>query len=64
MHKCVEIADKALKTKNTQIEPIIALGSKLSCAIGVRTSKVDKTKRGKPVLVCASFCPFCGEKLD
>lgn len=64
MCKCVDIANRALREKNTQIEPIISLGSKLECSIGIRTSKVDKSKRGSAVVVMATFCPFCGQKLE
>lgn len=26
----------------------------------IETAKIDSKKRGKPMLVAASFCPFCG----
>lgn len=28
----------------------------------VRTDKLETGKRGKPISVLATFCPFCGEK--
>lgn len=64
MCNCVDVANKALRTKNTQIEPILAFGSTLDLAIGIRTSKIDKTRRGNPVVVMATYCPFCGESLE
>ena len=30
----------------------------------VGVEKVDKAKRKPPMAVCASFCPFCGTKLE
>lgn len=64
MCNCIDIANRTLREKNTQIEPIISLGSKLELSIGIRTSKVDKSKRGPVIVVMAAFCPFCGEKLE
>jgi hypothetical protein len=64
MCNCVDVANKALREKNTQIEPIITFGSKLDCSIGIRTSKVDKSRRGNPVVVMATYCPFCGVSLE
>lgn len=28
----------------------------------IETAKKERTKRGKPPLMQATFCPFCGEK--
>lgn len=28
----------------------------------IQTDKLDAKKRGKPSLMVASFCPFCGDK--
>jgi len=30
----------------------------------VETAKIDTKKRGRPPVMLASFCPFCGEKYD
>ncbi|WP_439392580.1 hypothetical protein ACRQ5Q_24470 [Bradyrhizobium sp. PMVTL-01] len=52
-----EVNEK-LAEHNTKIElPLIGRQQPF-----VSTIKLDDKKRGKPILVFASFCPFCGEK--
>lgn len=62
-HKCIAMANKTLAAANTQIENIWEAGATITAAIGIRTSKVDPTKRGKPKLLVATYCPMCGECL-
>ena len=62
-HKCIALANKALAPHNTQIEDIWEAGATLTAQIGIRTSKVDPSKRGKPKLLVAIYCPMCGECL-
>lgn len=62
---CIELADKALAVHNTQLDPIFRpLPGRLSQVVGIRTVKIDRKKRGLPKTLMASFCPFCGIKLD
>jgi hypothetical protein len=63
MCKCVDLANQKLAEHNTQIEPILVFSQPEREAIGIRTSKVDRVKRGQPKTLLATFCPFCGEKL-
>jgi hypothetical protein len=55
---CNKRMNEALKEYNTMlvtnlIGPPHAL---------VLTDKIDSKKRGKPMMMFASYCPFCGEK--
>lgn len=61
-HDCIANINAHLKGRNTRIALAV------SCVpdqelIQVTTAKVDETKRGRPVLMFASYCPFCGVKL-
>lgn len=63
MCHCIDLANEKLVRDNTKIESIWVFGKNYIPA-GIRTVKVDKTKRGNPKVIFASFCPFCGEKYD
>lgn len=55
---CIAEVDDFLKAKNTKILlPMFGLQRPF-----VETVKADDKKRGKPVSMFASFCPFCGVK--
>lgn len=64
MCNCLDLANEKLADKNTQVELIWGLGDKggLAVRMGVRTVKIDSKKRGRPITLLASFCPFCGEQ--
>jgi hypothetical protein len=60
MCDCIEKANAHLAQHNTKIMfPMI--GPQLPF---VETIKIDSKKRGLPVKMFASYCPFCGDKLD
>lgn len=61
-HRCLKAADKSLAPKNTRLSyafDILAGNARLIVA----TEKIDSVRRGKPVKIMASYCPFCGVKL-
>jgi len=61
MCDCIAKANDHLAQFNTKIEvPIWTRSGRLTPF--VQTVKVDDRKRGKPKLMFASHCPFCGEK--
>lgn len=61
MCDCMEATNKMLREDHNTI---------LSFTFGtpsrtvLSTMKFDEKKRGKPVAMIASFCPFCGEKYE
>lgn len=71
MCDCIETTNKYLKENypelNTQIYVPIALfrndsGSPSYHKVVIETEKLDDKKRKKPIVLFASYCPFCGEK--
>ena len=61
MCDCISKANEHLKEFNTAIEvPFWTSSGKLTPF--VTTYKIDSSKRGKPKLMFASCCPFCGER--
>lgn len=55
---CIKDVDEHLSSHNTKIElPMFGLQRPF-----ITTRKLDEKKRGKPMFIFASFCPFCGEK--
>jgi hypothetical protein len=64
-HDCAETINAQLKEKyNTVLTPVISWSASPRELIVVATSKADSARRGKPHTVFASFCPFCGVKLE
>lgn len=63
--ECVERINGAIKDKNTEISIAFSLDDKMDLdgSILVATNKIDKSKKGKPIMAVASFCPFCGKNL-
>lgn len=55
---CIEDVNKLLAEHNTTLVLPI-LGKRRPF---IETDKIESKKRGKPPLMQASFCPFCGEK--
>ena len=58
MCTCIEDSNKFLSDRNTRIT-IPLFGTQRPF---VQTEKLDDFKRGKPTMIFASYCPFCGEK--
>lgn len=61
MCDCITRVNEHLAEFNTTIElPMWTSSGKLTPF--VQTVKIDSGKRGKPKLMFASCCPFCGER--
>jgi hypothetical protein len=63
VHQCITKINNQLKAKNTRITQMMMFGvdmSQQSDPMVVMTEKIDLTVRGKPVVVFANYCPFCG----
>jgi hypothetical protein len=58
MCDCIQDVNKFLAEHNTKIE-MPWFGPQRPF---VQTMKVDEKRRGKPRMMFASCCPFCGEK--
>jgi len=58
MCDCIATTNAFLKDRNTQIL-VPMFGPQRPF---VETVKLDDKKRGKPAMMFASNCPFCGEK--
>lgn len=58
---CIDQANEHLAEFNTKIELPIWTSSGRRAPF-VQTMKIDEKKRGKPKMIFASCCPFCGEK--
>lgn len=67
-HGCIAKINKALETRGDCLVRMIVLKG-AETPIVVATDKADgslptRSDRNKAVLLVASFCPFCGEKMD
>ena len=61
MCDCIDKIDEHLAQFNTKVElPMWTASGKRTPF--VQTIKKDQKKRGKPRMIFASYCPFCGEK--
>lgn len=61
MCDCITTANEFLAEHNTKIElPMWTSSGKRTPF--VQTVKLDDKKRGKPKMIFASCCPFCGER--
>lgn len=61
MCDCIETANRHLADFNTRIELPLWTASGARTPF-VQTMKIDEKKRGKPKMIFASYCPFCGER--
>lgn len=61
MCDCIETANAHLAEFNTTIELPMWTSSGVRAPF-VQTMKIDEKKRGKPKMMFASCCPFCGER--
>lgn len=64
---CIATINKKLAERNTRLaQPyVVLIESEEHLGLGrvlIETEKVADHKRGKPMPVASSFCPFCGEK--
>lgn len=65
-HECFKKFNEALIQQNGRL----AMALQVTETMGLRerllvaTEKIDKTKRKPVPMVTASFCPFCGAKLE
>jgi hypothetical protein len=60
MCDCIKSTNEYLAQHNTKIT-IPWLGTQRPF---VQTEKIDGKKRNKPMMLFASYCPFCGEKYE
>lgn len=58
MCDCITEVNKLLDEHNTTLA-LPMFGARRPF---VQTEKLESTKRGKPPMMQATFCPFCGEK--
>lgn len=63
-HDCIATTNALLKPRNTALASAISFSAPTRELIQVTTVKADSSLRGKPVVMFASFCPFCGVKLN
>jgi hypothetical protein len=60
-HKCFELVDEKLKENNTRLSFNLFNWSD----VFVATERIENLRDGKRAkVVIASFCPFCGKKLN
>lgn len=60
MCDCMNTTNKMLKEGGYNTLLAFTLGTPSRCVI--TTLKADEKKKGKPVAMIATCCPFCGEK--
>lgn len=61
-HDCAAKINELLKPRNTQLAPIIVVSSREY--IQLQTCKLDGKAKGKALTLFATYCPFCGVKLN
>lgn len=62
MCNCIELVNKELAERNANTEIHVPFTLSKITRVCVETEKIDDKKRGKPMKVFASFCPFCGKE--
>ena len=62
--RCVKRINALLVDQNTVIAEAISFSNPEREMIQIVTAKANQSKRGKPSNFFASFCPFCGVKLN
>lgn len=63
---CIAEVNEALKAHNTRLDiPMLLSGYSLTARkVAIATEKIDRKKRGNPVTVQGSYCPFCGQRYE
>lgn len=59
MCDCISETNKLLAEHNTTL---VTTMFRKPDAVVIATDKRDSKQRGRPALMVASFCPFCGER--
>lgn len=62
-HDCVKHVNEQLAAYNTRLGMAISFSNPERELIPLLTVKKDDKVRRKPMLMYASYCPFCGVKL-
>jgi hypothetical protein len=63
-HDCIKRVNEHLAAHNTELASAISFSNPKAELIQITTTKRDAKLRGKPMNMFASFCPFCGAKLE
>ncbi len=63
MCKCIALGNDKLAEKNTRIATAHSIPG-LAEKVRIQTVKLRPRSRLGPVTLLATFCPFCGVKLD
>lgn len=63
-HNCVAETNALLAQRNTRLADVIDISGQERELIALETVKADDKVRGRPISMFASFCPFCGVKLN
>jgi len=63
-HDCIKRINEQLAEYNTAISVALSIESPSRELIVVGTHKINDSVRKKPMSMFASFCPFCGIKLN
>lgn len=61
-HNCVHEINEELRAHNSILSQALSLSGRELIALS--TTKLDSKKRGRPINVFASYCPFCGIQLN
>lgn len=66
-HSCIKrVSPQLEEERNTRLMIVQTFSLSMSLdreRLVIATEKVDPKKRGKAVVIFATYCPFCGEKL-
>ena len=62
MHKCIEKVDQMLKEYNTGLTLCFGIDGNVDILVSTHQLKKGRGQR-KCVSMCATYCPFCGDKL-
>lgn len=67
MCNCYEQANEALKLYNTRLTPMVSWNQQTGAMrvdVKIATEKIDSRNRRGPAELSASYCPFCGGKIE